>query len=120
MVELTVSERRAISVLAFMMFRMRRNQSAEHYYRALAKFCSPGSREYRQAMAGLAAVAIDTGSADKAQAAIREAMSAGALSSQDSALLLMKAQSLWLQGRTEEADAALQEYRFLSGTRKEH
>lgn len=119
MVELTLSEKRAISVLAFLMFRMRRNPSAERYYRALAKFCNTGSREYRQAMAGLAAVSIDSGAADQAQRALREAMASGALSSQDSALHLMKAQTLMMQGRREEAEAALEEYHFLSGTRKE-
>lgn len=117
MVELSLSEKRAISVLAFLMFRMRRNPSAERYYRALAKFCNTGSREYRQAMAGLAAVSIDSGAADQARLALREAMSAGALSSQDSALYLMNAQALLMQGRREEAEAALEEYHFLNGTK---
>ncbi len=119
MVELNISETRALSVLAFLMFRMRRNTSAEHYYMALGKLCPPGSAAYRQAMAGIAAIAIDEKDPEKAQSALRRAMKSGALSSQDSALMLLKAQTLWQQGRHEEAEASLEEYRFLSGTNGE-
>ncbi len=119
MAGLTVSEKRAVSVLAFLMFRMRRNQSAERYYRALARLCEPGSREYRQAKAGLAAVAIDEGRAGEARELLREAEGAGPLSSRDAALILMRAQALWLQNRPEESAAALAEYRLFRGTQRQ-
>ena len=45
---------------------------------------------------------------------LRAAMEGTALSSKSAALLLMKAQALWLEGRITEAQAARDEFLFLS------
>ena len=101
------------------MFRMQRTESSRRYYRALAKLTDRSSPEYRQAMAGLAAVNIDEGQPDEAHNAVREAMRSGALSTREAPLHLLRAQALWQQGRHEEARAACAEYEFMTAPRKD-
>ena len=119
MVTLTLSQKRALSVLAFLMFRLGRETSARRYYKALTVLCDRNSPEYRQAMAGLASVAIETNDAPAAQEALKSIMKTGAISTKESALHLLKAQALWLQDRKLEAQNACEEYMFLSGNLKD-
>ncbi|MBO5658642.1 MAG: hypothetical protein J6S08_04320 [Duodenibacillus sp.] len=112
---ITDQERKTLSVLAFLFYRMGMEERAKRVYAALAELSEPGSSDYRFAMAGLAAVAVELGDGDEAFARVKEAMKGGPLSSRDVTLHLIKGQALWLQGRKEEAQAARDEYLYLSG-----
>ncbi|HJD96694.1 hypothetical protein [Mailhella massiliensis] len=107
-------QRRTLHVLGYMMLRMGQQARAGRIYAALAAL-APGQEPDRLALAGLAALAIDEGQGAKALEYLRGAMSGRVLSSRQAALHLMKAQALWLEGRREEARAALDEYLFLAG-----
>lgn len=107
-------QKRALHVLAYMMLRMGQEERAGRIYDALAGLASPENPD-RLALAGTAAVAISEGRGAKALEALRGAMGGAALSSRQAVLHLMKAQAFWLEGRKEEARAALDEYLFLSG-----
>ncbi len=114
MTVLKESQRRTLHVLAYMMLRMGQNERAGRLYAALAHLAPEGNPD-RLALAGTAAVAIGEGNGAKALEALRGAMGGATLSSRKAVLHLMKAQALWLEGRREEARAALDEYFFLSG-----
>ena len=75
---------------------------------------APAHKPDRQALAGLAAIAIDKGEGAKALELLRAAVEGAVLSSRHAALYLMKAQALWLEGRITEAQAARDEFLFLS------
>ena len=108
------NQKKALHVLAYMMLRMGQEKRAERIYAALVRLASPESPD-RLVLAGTAAVAISEGEGAKALEALRGAMSGGPLSSRQAVLHLMKAQAFWLEGRKEEARAALDEYLFLAG-----
>lgn len=111
---------KSLHVLAYMLFRMGQEARARKIYAALASI-APEGRPDRNALTGLAAIAISKGEGGKALEYLRSAMEGTALSSRRSALLLMKAQALWLEGRTAEAEAARDEFLFLSEkSMKEH
>ncbi|WP_294446098.1 hypothetical protein [uncultured Mailhella sp.] len=114
MAALRESQRRALHVLAYMMLRMGQEDRAARIYAALASLATPENPD-RLALAGTAAVAISEGRGAKALEALRGAMGGAPLSSRQAVLHLMKAQAFWLEGRKEEARAALDEYLFLVG-----
>ena len=115
--EISGDERRALSVLAFLLFRMGLEERAKRVYEAIAELSKPGDADHRLALTGLAAVAIEAGDGAAALAALRDVMKGRSLSTRDAALWLMKAQALWMQGRREEAAAARDEYLHLCGRR---
>ena len=79
--EITRDERRTLSVLAFLFFRMGLEDRAKRVYDAIAELSEPGSSDYRFAKAGLAAVAVESGQGAEALASLKEAMQGGPLSS---------------------------------------
>ena len=113
-VELTKDERTALSVLAFLFFRMGMDDRARRVYEALAELSKPGTGDRRFAKAGIAAVAVESGDGEGALAALREAM-AGALSTKDASLYLLKARALWLLDRKTEAESARDQFLYLTG-----
>lgn len=113
--QISSDERKTLSVLAFLFFRMGMEERAKRVYAALAELSEPGSTDYRFAMAGLSAVAIELGDGNEALARVKEAMKGAPLSSREVTFHLLKAQALWLQGRKEEAQVARDEYLYLSG-----
>ena len=70
-VELTKDERTALSVLAFLFFRMGMDERARRVYEALAELSEPGTGDRRFAKAGVAAVAVESGDGEGGQAGIR-------------------------------------------------
>ena len=113
--EITRDERRTLSVLAFLFFRMGLEDRAKRVYDAISELSEPGSSDYRFAKAGLAAVAVESGQGAEALAALKEAMQGGPLSSREATLYLLKAQALWQQGRKAEAEQARNEFLYLTG-----
>ena len=101
--QISTEERKTLSVLAFLFFRMGMEERAKRVYAALAELSEPGSSDYRFAMSGLAAVAVEMGDGQEALAHVKEAMKGAPLSSREVTLHLLKAQALWLQDRKEEA-----------------
>lgn len=114
-VELTKDERTALSVLAFLFFRMGMDDRARRVYEALAELSEPGTGDRRFAKAGVAAVAVESGDGEGALAALREAMAGGALSTKDASLYLLKARALWLLDRKTEAQSARDQFLYLTG-----
>ena len=114
MAKLKENQRRSLHVLAYMMLRMGQEERAARIYAALEAL-APQEAPDRQALAGAAAVAIRAGNGAKALESLRKAMNGATLSSRNAVLHLMKAQAFWLEGRREEARAALDEYLFLVG-----
>lgn len=108
-------ERRTLSVLAYLFFRMGFGERAKRIYAAIADLSAPGSADYRFAKAGVAAAALDLGDAAGALAALKDIPRADTLSSKEAALHLLRAQALWRLGREEEARAARDEYLRLAG-----
>ena len=115
--ELTAEEKKALHVLAYMMLRMGQEERAGHIYAALAAL-SPQGVPDRLALAGMAASALQRGDGAAALESLRGAMDGVPLSSRQAALLLMKAQALWLEGRKEEARSVRDEFLFLAGKRE--
>lgn len=113
--EITRDERKTLSVLAFLLFRMGQEARAKRIYEAIAELSEPGSADWRLARAGVAAIAVETGDGTTALAALRDAMKGASLSTRDAALWLLKARALWMQGRREEAKAARDEFLYLTG-----
>ena len=107
------NQKRTLHVLAYMMLRMGQLVRAGRIYAALAAL-SPRENPDRLALAGMAAVAISEGRGAEALEDLRGAMSGVHLSSRQTVFHLMKAQAFWLEGRKEEARAALDEYLFLA------
>ena len=108
------NQKKTLHVLAYMMLRMGQEERAGRIYAALAGLASREPPD-RLALAGMAAVAISEGRGAEALEHLRAAMSGAHLSSRQAVLHLMKAQAFWLEGRREEARAALDEYLFLAG-----
>lgn len=121
MSNLTVSadEKKALSVLAFLLFRMGQGERAARVYESLVELSEPGSSDWLFAQEGLAAARIELGDGEKALAAVKAAMKGRVLSSRESALHLLKAQALWLLGRKEEARASRDTYLALTGSHSE-
>lgn len=113
--EITRDERKALSVLAFLLFRMGQEERARRIYEGIAELSEPGSADWRLARAGEAAVAVETGNGTAALAALRDAMKGAPLSTREAPLWLLKARALWLQERREEAIAARDEFLYLRG-----
>ena len=119
MAELSRNQRQSLHVLAYMLFRMGQEGRAWKIYSGLAAL-APANKPDRQALTGLAAIAIEKGEGARALEFIRAAMEGAVLSSRHSSLYLMKAQALWLEGRTAEAEAARDEFLFLKGKNAEN
>lgn len=117
--EITRDERKALSVLAFLLFRMGQEERAKRIYEGISELSDPGSSDWRLARAGVAAIAVETGDGTTALAALRDAMKGASLSTHDAALWLLKARALWMQGRHEEAIAARDEFLYLTGQARE-
>ena len=66
--QITADERRTLSVLAFLFYRMGLEDRARRVYAAIAELSEPGSADYRFAKAGLAAVAVESGNGAEALA----------------------------------------------------
>ncbi|MBQ4615346.1 MAG: hypothetical protein IJB29_01330 [Mailhella sp.] len=113
MAEISGDQKKSLHVLAYMLFRMGQEDRARKIYAALASLAAAG-RPDRHALTGLAAIAIERGEGAEALEYLRAAMDGAALSSKKAALFLMKAQALWLEGRTAEAQAARDEFLFLT------
>ena len=107
-------ERKTLSVLAFLFFRMGLEERAKRVYEAIAELSVPNSSDWRYAKAGLAAVALEAGDGRTALTELKAAMGSGPLSSKEAAHCLMKSQALWQQGRKEEAQIARDEFLHLS------
>ena len=118
MAELNRSQRQSLHVLAYMLFRMGQEDRAWKIYSGLVSL-APTNKPDRQALAGLAAIAIEKGKGAHALEFLRAAMEGAVLSSRHAALYFMKAQALWLEGRTAEAEAARDEFLFLKGNNGE-
>jgi len=110
---LSTDQRRVLHVLGFMLFRMGLDERAGRVYAALAATEREDAPD-RKAHAALAAVAIRRGDGEKALAELEKAMGGG-LSTRGAAMLLMKAQALWIAGRKSEARAAVDEYMYVAG-----
>lgn len=113
--ELTTEERTTLSVLGFLYYRMGRLDAARRVYEALVALSPEGSQDARAAQAGLAVVALEAGEGAEALKHVKSAFGTGPLSTRGAALHLVKAQALWLEGRAEEARAALEDYERLGG-----
>lgn len=113
MAELSPDQKKTLHVLAYMMLRMGRHESARRIWAALASL-APASRPDRHALTGLAAVAIEQGDGARALDCLRMVMEGTALSSRKAPLLLMKAQALQLEGRLVEAQAVCEEFIFIT------
>ena len=112
MAGLSGDQKKSLHVLAYMLFRMGQEERARKIYAGLVSLAPEGKPD-RNALTGLAAVAISRGEGASALEYLRAAMEGAALSSRRATLLLMKAQALWLEGRTAEAEAARDEFLFL-------
>lgn len=113
MAGLSGDQKKSLHVLAYMLFRMGQQDRARKIYAALVSL-APEDRPDRKALSGLAAIAIADGEGGRALEYLRAAMEGTALSSKSAALLLMKAQALWQEGRVTEAHAARDEFLFLT------
>ena len=111
----TADERKALSVLAFLLFRMGQGERAARIYEAIAELSDPESSDWRFAQEGIAAARIELGDGEAALAAVKAAMKGRSLSTKEAALHLMKAQALWLMGRKDEAQASRDTYIALTG-----
>ena len=119
MAGLSGDQKKSLHVLAYMLFRMGQEKRARKIYAGLAAL-APEKKPDRMALAGLAAIAIESGEGGRALEYLRAAMDGAVLSSKHAALHFMKAQALWLEGRTAEAEAAKDEYLFLKGSSAEN
>ena len=118
MAALEADQKKVLHVLAYLMLRMGQEERAGRIYAALVAL-APQEKPDRLAHTGLAAVAISQGQGAEALENLRIATEGAAMSSRKAALLLMKAQALWLEGRETEARTACDEYMFLAGKRND-
>lgn len=112
---LTDNEKKTLSVLAFLFFRMGMEERARRFYEVLAELSSEGSSDRRFALAGLAAVSLESGDAESALRNIREAISMGPISTRDATMYLLLSRSLWALDRKDEALVARDEFLRLRG-----
>lgn len=103
-------ERRTLSVLAFLFFRMGMDERARGIYEALAELSAPNSSDWRFAHAGMAAVELELGRGRASLEHLKKAIQGGPLATKEAALYLLKAQALWQMGRRDEAQLARDEY----------
>ena len=69
MPSLTEDEKKTLSVLAFLFFRLGMEERARRFYETIAELSAPGTPDFRFAKAGLAAAALEAGDAETAVAA---------------------------------------------------
>jgi len=111
---LTDEQCRALHILAYLMLRMGQWERARHIYATLVSIEDSTSPD-TLAHAGLSAIAIQNEDGAGALAHLHIAMQDGVFSTRRSALYLMKAQGLWLEGRKDAAREAVQEYLYIAG-----
>lgn len=111
--------RNTLQILGYLYLRMGRNDSARRTFAALAALLPPDAprAEASWVQRNLAAVAVAEGDGAAALEYLHKAMDGLPLSSADAALHLLRAQALWQQERHDEARAALDTYRHLTGGR---
>ena len=61
MPSLTEDEKKTLSVLAFLFFRLGMEERARRFYETIAELSAPGTPDFRFAKAGLAAAALEAG-----------------------------------------------------------
>lgn len=112
---LTEDEKKTLSVLAFLFFRMGMEDRARRFYETIAELSTPGTPDFRFAKAGLAAAALEAGDAETALREVREALAGGPLSTRDATLHWLRSRALWALGRKEEARAARETFLSMRG-----
>lgn len=115
MPNLTEDEKKTLSVLAFLFFRLGMEERARRFYETIAELSAPGTPDFRFAKAGLAAAAIEAGDAETALREVREALAGGPLSTRDATLHWLRSRALWALGRKEEARAARETFLSMRG-----
>lgn len=115
MPNLTEDEKKTLSVLAFLFFRMGMEDRARRFYETIAELSTPGTPDFRFAKAGLAAAALEAGDAETALREVREALASGPLSTRDATLHWLRSRALWALGRKEEARAARETFLSMRG-----
>lgn len=115
MPNLTEDEKKTLSVLAFLFFRMGMEDRARRFYETIAELSTPGTPDFRFAKAGLAAAALEAGDAETALREVREALAGGPLSTRDATLHWLRSRALWTLGRKEEARAARETFLSMRG-----
>ena len=115
MPNLTEDEKKTLSVLAFLFFRMGMEDRARRFYETIAELSTPGTPDFRFAKAGLAAAALEAGDAETALREVREALAGGPLSTRDATLHWLRSRALWALGRKEEALAARETFLSMRG-----
>lgn len=115
MPNLTEDEKKTLSVLAFLLFRMGMEDRARRFYETIAELSTPGTPDFRFAKAGLAAAALEAGDAETALREVREALAGGPLSTRDATLHWLRSRALWALGRKEEARAARETFLSMRG-----
>ena len=112
---LTEDEKKTLSVLAFLFFRLGMEDRARRFYETIAELSAPGTPDFRVAKAGLAAAALEAGDAETALREVREALAGGPLSTRDATLHWLRSRALWALGRKEEARAARETFLSMRG-----
>ena len=115
MPNLTEDEKKTLSVLAFLFFRLGMEDRARRFYETIAELSAPGTPDFRFAKAGLAAAALEAGDAETALREVREALAGGPLSTRDATLHWLRSRALWALGRKEEARAARETFLSMRG-----
>ncbi len=115
MPNLTEDEKKTLSVLAFLFFRLGMENRARRFYETIAELSAPGTPDFRFAKAGLAAAALEAGDAETALREVREALAGGPLSTRDATLHWLRSRALWALGRKEEARAARETFLSMRG-----
>lgn len=115
MPNLTEDEKKTLSVLAFLFFRMGMEDRARRFYETIAELSTPGTPDFRFAKAGLAAAALEAGDAETALREVREALAGGPLSTRDATLHWLRSRALWALGRKEEARAERETFLSMRG-----
>lgn len=115
MPNLTEDEKKTLSVLAFLFFRMGMEDRARRFYETIAELSTQGTPDFRFAKAGLAAAALEAGDAETALREVREALAGGPLSTRDATLHWLRSRALWALGRKEEARAARETFLSMRG-----
>lgn len=115
MPNLTEDEKKTLSVLAFLFFRMGMEDRARRFYETIAELSTPGTPDFRFAKAGLAAAALEAGDAETALREVREALAGGPLSTRDATLHWLRSRALWALGRKEEARDARETFLSMRG-----
>lgn len=115
MPNLTEDEKKTLSVLAFLFFRMGMEDRARRFYETIAELSTPGTPDFRFAKVGLAAAALEAGDAETALREVREALAGGPLSTRDATLHWLRSRALWALGRKEEARAARETFLSMRG-----